>query len=329
MTRYVMLGAGGIGIVVGVLLKSVGNDVLLITNKEDEATAIRANGARVIGLRDIEANPAVHTGPLVCGSDDVLIVAVKAHQTLTALSGIDGTPKAVLSLQNGIEKEVTLAARFGSELVIKSVIQVTATRRSAGVSHCAGIEASGLSAEFAPTQAVAQELADELNSSGVPTSILEDAGALEWTKAAQWLGTSLLSAATGLTLDAVLRHRQLARVYQSLVRECASVARALGLDLIHFPGFYSREVLDLDEEAAVELLNELGREFGASSMSGYRTAMELDLAYGRLPELDPTAGAVERAARAVGVRCPVLETAHALVLARAELNAGSAEDGGS
>lgn len=327
MTRYVVLGAGGIGIAVGVLLKSVGNDVLLITNKEDEASAIRANGARVVGVRDIEAYPDVRTGQVVCGSEDVLLVAVKAHQTLAALSGVEGTPKAVLSLQNGIEKEAVLAARFGSELVITSVVQVTATRQSAGVSHCAGLEASGLSAEYAPTRAVAQELADELTSSGVPTSVLEDAGALEWTKAAQWLGTSLLSAATGLTLDAVLRHRELARVYQSLVRECAAVARALGLDLIYFPGFYSREVLDLDEEGAIELLNELGREFGASSMAGYRTAMELDLAHGRIPELDPTAGAVERTARTVGVSCPVLETAHALVLARAEMNTESAQGG--
>ena len=46
---------------------------------------------------------------------------------------------------------------------------------------------------------------------------------------------------------------------------------------------------------------------GVSELAGYRTAMELDLARGRAPELEPTAGAVQRAAVAVGVPCPALD----------------------
>lgn len=318
MTRYVVLGAGGIGIAVGVLLQSTGSEVLLVTNKESEVKSIRTHGARVSGIRDIASHPKAHIGRLVLDSEDVLLVAVKAHQTSAALNGLDGTPAAVLSLQNGIEKEAQLTSRFGAMRVITSVIQVTATRLSDGVSHCAGLEPSGLSAVSQPAMESAKKLAADLTSAGITTSILEDATALEWTKAAQWLGSSLLSAATGLTLDAVLRHTELARVYQCIIRECAAVAGAHGLELISFPGFYSREVVDRDEVQGTQYLQKLGHELASSPMAGYRTSMELDVSHGRMPELDPTAGAVERAARLVGLSCPMIEAAHAIVLARAE-----------
>jgi ketopantoate reductase len=149
------------------------------------------------------------------------------------------------------------------------------------------------------------------------TLTVEDATAVEWAKAAQWIPSSLLTAATGMTLDAVLRDAGLAELYVAIARECAEVARAQGIRIAEFPELYASDIVEGAPAGAVDTLIALGESMSTSELAGYRTAMELDLARGRAPELEPTAGAVQRAALAAGVSCPALESVHAIVRARA------------
>lgn len=324
MTRFVILGAGGIGTALGVLLGSAGARVALVTQTEAEAAQIRTRGAQLDGERSALARPEAFSGGCTLTSEDILLLGVKAHQSQAALASTSGVPAAALSLQNGLDKQDTLAEAFGSERTIGSVIQVTATLVEPGYARCSGVGESALASLTAATERTARELALLLSTAGVPTRIVPDITPLEWTKAAQWLGSSMITAATGLSLPAVLRDPRLCWAYQSLIRECSEVADAYGYQLEEFPGFYVREVLARDPDAAVEFLDGIGRAFAASSMSGYRTAMELDLAAGRPPELEPTAGVLLRAAAAVDVSCPTLQTLYGVVRARAAAMAAAA-----
>jgi 2-dehydropantoate 2-reductase len=315
--RVVVLGAGGIGTAVGTILSSAGHDVTLVTRIAEDAERISRNGARVTGVVELNERPRSTAEAVQLGDDDVLLVAVKGHQTVGALERVHGVPGASLSLQNGIEKERLLIERFGKERVVASVVQVTASLESPGVSHCAAIEPSVVST-VDPVGAVKTEaLARMFSDSGIPTSVVDDAEAIEWTKASQWLPSSLLTSATGLTLDAVLRDSSLARVYVTIIRECASVAGAHGVRLAAFGRLYAAELTEGTVEDATAKLAQLGKAMAASDLAGYRTAMELDLARGKPPELDTTAGAMQRAARAAGLECPALETMIAVVTARA------------
>ena len=319
MTSFTVVGAGGIGTAVGGLLAAAGHRVTLVTHTAQDAEELTASGVRVVGCVEAGARPRVVAGSVEVGPEDVLVLAVKAHQTAEALLATTGTPRAAMSLQNGIEKEQPLIDRFGPERVLPSVIQVTATLQGPGRTRCASIATSAISSLDSAAGAIAAEVASAFTASGMKTIVVDDAVAVEWAKAAQWIPSSLLTAATGMTLDAVLRDAGLAGIYVAIARECAEVAHAHGMRIGEFPELYASEIVDRTVAGAVDTLIAIGERMGASELAGYRTAMELDLARGRALELEPTAGAVRRAAVAAGVTCPALETAHAIVRARAGL----------
>lgn len=325
MKRVVVLGAGGIGTTVGTLLRAAGHEVTLVTRVSEDAETIARDGARVTGVVDLLEWPRSAAGIVEVDDDDLLLLGVKGHQTAAALEQVRGTPGAALSLQNGIEKERPLIERFGGERVVASVVQVTATLTSPGVSRCAAIEPSVVSAADPPGAARAAHVAEAFSESGLPTAVIDNADAVEWTKAAQWLPSSLLTSSTGLTLDGVLRDAGLARVYVTIIRECAAAARAHGVELVPFGHLYAAEMTSGTVDAAAAKLNGLGASMQASGLAGYRTAMELDLAHGRPPELDSTAGAMQRAARAAAVECSVLDALVAVVSARANALNGKAD----
>jgi 2-dehydropantoate 2-reductase len=317
VTRFTILGAGGIGTAVGVMLQAAGHPVTLVTRHEADAEHIDVHGARVVGSVELDARPTAVAGAMELSRDDVLVLAVKAHQTWEALAAVSGIPRAALSVQNGIEKELPLIERFGRERVLASVVQVTATLEAPGRSRCASVATSAVSPLDLSGAELARKVVEAFDGSGMPTQLVPDAAAVEWAKAAQWIPSSLLSAATGLSMDAVVRDERLAHAFVTITRECAEVARRHGSEIAQFPELYARELVDGSVEDAVRTLIGIGEEMRGSGLAGYRTAMELDLARGKAPELEPTAGAVERAAQAVGVPCPALETAHAVVRARA------------
>ena len=317
MTSFTIVGAGGIGTAVGVLLGATGHGVTLVAHTAQDAAEIAANGANVVGCVEASARPTAVAGSVDVGPDDVLVLAVKAHQTAEALLATTGTPRAAMSLQNGIEKEQPLIDRFGPARVLPSVVQVTATLQEPGRTRCASIATSAISSLHPSAETIAAEVASALTTSGMNTLTVRDATAVEWAKAAQWIPSSLLTAATGMALDAVLRDAGLAELYVAIARECAEVAQAHEIRIAEFPELYASEIVEGTVADAVETLIALGERMSASELAGYRTAMELDLARGRAPELEPTAGAVLRAALAADIACPALETAHAIVRGRA------------
>lgn len=144
MKRVVVLGAGGIGTTVGTILCSAGHEVTLVTRVPEDAERIARDRARVTGVVELNGRPRSTAETVHVDDHDVLLVAVKAHQTASALERVSGVPGASLSLQNGIEKEHPLIERFGRERVVASVVQVTAALESPGVTRCAAATAGAM-----------------------------------------------------------------------------------------------------------------------------------------------------------------------------------------
>lgn len=312
-----MLGAGGIGTVVGTLLAAGGNDVTMVTERQHEADHLTRHGTRVTGAVELAARPRSTAGPIGMERDDILIVAVKAHQTAAALERVHSSPGTALTLQNGIEKELRLTKRFGPQPVLPCLVQVTASLKSPGVSTCGAIEPSAISPPLPAAADAAKEVAEAFSLSGMPMTVVDNALDIEWAKAAQWLPSSLLTAATSLPLDQVLTTHGLASAYVAVTRECAAVAAAHGHELAAFGRLYAASIAQGPLQDAVTQLSRLGESMGNGPLADYRTAMELDLAHHRPLELDPTAGAMVRAARATGTQVPVLAALIAVVEGRA------------
>src|SRR5271170_2028979 len=108
--RYVILGAGAIGGVIGGRLAGAGRDVALVARGE-HLIAIRSQGLQLHtpdGVETYHITAVDHPRELDLRSDDVVVVAVKSQDTATALRDLALVAPpgiAVVCAQNGVDNE--------------------------------------------------------------------------------------------------------------------------------------------------------------------------------------------------------------------------------
>jgi 2-dehydropantoate 2-reductase len=115
--RFVVLGAGAIGGVVGGRLAEHGHDVLLVA-RGAHYEAIRDNGLRIESPHEVTTlRIPVVDGPsgISWSGDDVLLLATKTQDTeaaLDALASVAPSTLPILCAQNSVANERMAAARF-------------------------------------------------------------------------------------------------------------------------------------------------------------------------------------------------------------------------
>ena len=117
--RWVIIGAGAIGGLIGARLFEHGSDVMLVARGE-HYRAIRTAGLKVDAPDGTTTSrlPVVdRIAALTIGPDDVIVVATKSQQTaevLAALTPIAPADTPVLCAQNGVENERLALRRFAN-----------------------------------------------------------------------------------------------------------------------------------------------------------------------------------------------------------------------
>ena len=115
--RFVVVGAGAVGGVVGGLLSRHGHDVAFVA-RGGHGTTIAEHGLTVrtpTGDFAVETTVAPTLGELGIDVDDVVLIAVKSNDTEGVLDDLAaaGSPSTpVVCLQNGVVNESLAAARF-------------------------------------------------------------------------------------------------------------------------------------------------------------------------------------------------------------------------
>ena len=114
--RFVILGAGAIGGVIGGRLAQHGRDVLLIARGAHYA-AIRDGGLRLESPDEsVEIDLPVVDDPsrVKWAGDDILLIATKTQDTEAALDGLRAAPRElpIFCAQNSVANERMAAARF-------------------------------------------------------------------------------------------------------------------------------------------------------------------------------------------------------------------------
>ena len=296
--RIVVFGAGAVGTFFGALLVRAGQDVRFVA-RGAQLDALLTRGIRIEStlLGTIEIGPvpaAAQTSAF--GPAGLVLVCVKAHQTaaivdeVAALLG-DGT--IVLTLQNGVDSDEVLAARFGPERVWPGVVYVGATIDQPGVVSHVAAGTIALGARPAGMETRLSEIRDVLASSGQPVRVSDDIQRERWRKLIWNAGFNTVSAITGRTPRDLLASSESRQLLVSLMREVVAVARAQGIGL---------EDKDADDQIA-----------WTERAPAIRTSMMVDRERGRQMETEALIGVVVRRGRAHGVPTPHSETMYALL----------------
>jgi len=296
--RIVVYGAGAVGCFWGGLLARAGHDVRFIA-RGAQLEALRTHGLRIASetLGDVLVRP-VAAAPTTAGGTgaDLVLLAVKTHQTLPVLddlASIVDDRTVIIPMQNGIDADDLLRARWGDTRVLGAVVYVGASLESPGVVRHAARGLLLLGNPYAvPADRYAAVL-EALAAPGLKVRAVDDIHKERWYKLMWNASFNAASALTFQTSQPLLQDPWARQVIAASMRETAAVARASGVTLSD---------ADVDRSLAE-----------TDRMPPIRTSMLEDRERGRAMEVDALVGTLVRRGSACGVPTPVLATLYGLL----------------
>jgi len=314
MTRYVIIGAGAVGVTFGAELHRAGRDVVLAA-RGAQLAALRAGTMRYLrpdGARTLDLPAVGGPGEIDLTSDDVLVLATKTQDAGPAAADWAWRPVRqpddshrtaaaslpVMTLQNGLDAERTLLRRFAT--VLGGVLRVPATYVRPGEVASAGGPAGGVVWLGAyPGPAVPLEhagllegIAADFRAAGFDTQVVPDIS--------RWKAAKLL-ASTTFALDALYQPGDLRDRAAALLREEArEILTAAG-----------QPIADMQAESTADLTR-----FGVQPIPGHERGNSSwqSLTRSGSLETDFLTGEIVLTARLIGRRAPasaaVMERVH-------------------
>ncbi|MGE3579304.1 MAG: ketopantoate reductase family protein [Vicinamibacterales bacterium] len=296
--RIVVYGAGAVGGFWGALLARAGHDVRFIA-RGAQLDALQARGLRIASeaLGDIDVRPVAASAAAVGGPPaDLVLLSVKTHQTppvLEDLAAVVGPDTVLIPMQNGIDADDILRARWGDTHVLSAVVYVGAAVESPGVVRHAARGLLMLGNPYAVPADRFQAVLDTLGAPGLKVRAVEDIHRERWYKLMWNASFNAVSALTFQTTGPLLVNPYARQAIAASMRETAAVARASGVALS-------------DEDVERSLAE-------TEKLPPIRTSMLEDRERGRTMEVEALVGTVVRRGGERGVPTPVLATLYGLL----------------
>lgn len=319
--RVCVLGAGGLGSVIGGYLAHSGVDVTLI-GRAAHVDAIRRDGLRITGrlgeFRIRENLTAVTSPEQASGHFDYLILLVKSKDTESALAGAASLRERVdtaLSLQNDFHRADKLVQWIGASKVIGAVTIEGGTLTAPG--HANNHVTSDTTAYFGELDGTlstrAECLADSCTRAGLKSAAVSNIVQVTWEKLVQigcasgW-SVSTLPAIPALTFSDGMKVRAGAEHFVQISRELLSVYRAIGYQPQNFFAPFSRlkEIDALSFEEAVDASLAIAQHMEAKGIRS-RTSMHDDVLRGRRTESEDIFRPFIDKARELGLEIPTVQ----------------------
>jgi 2-dehydropantoate 2-reductase len=297
--RVAVLGPGALGCLLAGRLAEAGEDTVLLDRDPDRAAEIRDRGIVIEsqdGTRMVSLDVA--TGPSGAGEVDLLIVAVKAYDTASAMdqwTGCLSGAGTVLTVQNGLGNVEAILDAVPDRHVVGGITGEGATGRGPGRTYHAGAGETFLAAARGGKEAVAGAAAP-LGRAGFRVHVEDDLDRVIWTKLLTNVGVNGLAGILGVRNGELLEAEGAREVMRDLIGEAATVAERKGVVLP-----------DGDPRARAEGILRRTAENVNSLLQ--------DLRAGRRTEVDYLNGKVVEHGDALGVPTPVNRTIWAMVRA--------------
>jgi 2-dehydropantoate 2-reductase len=317
--RTLIFGSGSIGCLLGARLQAAGASVAF---HDDRATlaALRERGLTVLAADGsvLHLSAAeVDTTPGMPGPDDLVVLAVKAHQIAAALDDLEPWLRGgatLLTLQNGlpwwyfhgssgrhagrplraVDPDGAIARRIDPAQIVGCVAYPAAETLAPGrVRHVEG-ERFPVGEPDGSRSARVLAISEAFTRAGFKSPVLADIRSEIWLKAWGNLAFNPVSALTRMTMAKICRFEPTLALVTRMMLEAQEIAARL------------------DVTFRVPLQRRLD---GAALVGAHKTSMLQDLEAGRALEVDAILGAVIELGALTGVPTPTLEAVHALTRA--------------
>jgi 2-dehydropantoate 2-reductase len=290
---HAILGAGGVGGLVGACMAHAGASVTLIVRREAlerYPKQIRLESA--FGNFTVEVAVAAEVPPV-----DALWITVKATQLEPALAAFKNpdSVRAIVPLLNGIDHVALLRSKYGANRVIPATIAGEMERVSPGhFVHRSPF--ARLNVASAGRDLLGSTL-DELQKIGFACRFIDDEPTLMWGKLVFLAPFALTTTAADKAIGEIMSDGQWRARGEACVREACAVAVAEGAKV--------------DAEKVLA---------GVAAMPAtMRSSMQKDVEQHNAPELDAIAGPILRGAQKHGIEVPATKKLVAGVEQRAGL----------
>ena len=289
--KILVMGSGGVGGYFGARLALGGADVTFVARGAHLA-AMRAHGLTL----ETPAGP-VHAADIKvveraseAAQPDFVLLAVKLWDTDSALEQIRpivGPHTTLISLQNGVLKEATLARAFAREQLMGGVVYVATRIARPGVIQQTGPMQRMQFGEYdGKRSARAEALLQACLKGGINAEIANDIVRVLWEKYVFLAALSAATTAIRKPIGPIRSHPQTRAFFLDLMREVVAVGRAHGVQL---PADYAEQRLRLADDVD----------------PGMTSSMHHDLDHGNRLEVRWLSGGVVELGAQVGVATPL------------------------
>ena len=278
--QHAVLGAGGVGALVGGALARAGYEVTLLVRPGRRDHYPERLTVESESLGSFEA--PVQVADRFDGEFDIVWITVKATALEVALRAVapeklgDGI---VVPLLNGIDHVQQLRDRYGAERVLPGTIQIEAEQIGLGRVRHLSTFAEVQVAPRPATRARAEALCEELRGAGLGCEVREDEVTMLWSKLCFLAPFAPATTASGGPLGVVRSDPGWWTRLEGCVKETCAVAVAEGARVAPEP------ILERLEGAP----------------EGFQSSMQKDVAAGRPPEVEAIAGPILRGGTEHGI----------------------------
>jgi len=313
--KVAVVGAGAIGGYVGALLSAAGEDVTFIA-RGSNLEAIQRSGIKVVlgdGTEVHARDATAHERPSDAGPQDVVFLAVKAHQVTPIAPKLDHLcheTTSIVTMQNGIpwwyfqrlggpydghpvksaHPDGSMARLIDPARIIGSVVYPAANLVAPGVVHVVEGKRFTLGELDGSETPRVQTISASMTKAGLKAPITTDIRSEIWLKLWGNLSFNPISALTGATLVDLVKFPLTRELCIAMMREAEQIANTLGVTFR----------VGIDRRIA-----------GAEKVGAHKTSMLQDLEQGKPLELDALVGSVVELGRLTNTPTPHIDAVYA------------------
>ena len=307
--RIAIMGSGGVGGYFGAKLARAECDVTFIA-RGAHLEAMQKNGLLVeskAGNIQIES-PQVTSDPASIGTVDLVLFGVKLWDTEAAAKAIVplvGPQTAVVSFQNGVQKDELLRSIVGESAVMGGVCYIAATIARPGVIQHNGAMQKLVFGEYGNKGATrTQALLEACKKAGIDAEVSADIRRATWEKFVFLVGLSATTATMRAPVGTVRANPRARTMLLDAMKEVVAVGRAEGVAL---PEDFA--------DNRLAFCDSLPPEMNAS--------MRNDLERGNRLEVEWLSGDVVARGQRLGVATPINRTVYDILAVHAQGRSGA------